>query len=104
MVTKSVANKNKPHRWKAGESGNPKGAPKRGESWAELFKTIGDLTPDEVAEMATRWAARLRTLPKGVTLKTLVVIRAYTSLLDESNARLLAEVMNRAEGKTADKV
>ena len=37
-------------------------------------------------------------------LKELVVIRAYASLLDESNASLLREVMDRAEGPVTKKV
>lgn len=88
-----------------GVSGNPAGAPKRGESWAELFNAIGDLTGEEISERAVRlWQKTFKSLPKGVTLKELVVIRAYAALLDESNARLLKEVMDRAEGKITDKI
>lgn len=90
--------------WKPGESGNPAGAPKRGESWAELFNSIGNLTGEEVANKAMLWAGKFKKMPKGVTLKELVVVRAYAALLDESNARLLKEVMDRAEGKVADVV
>jgi hypothetical protein len=91
--------------WAPGQSGNPAGAPKRGESWAELFNIIGNLTGDEAAERAVKaWTGKLRALPKGVTLKELVVLKAYATLLDEGNARLLKEVMDRAEGKIADKV
>ena len=55
-------------------------------------------------EKAQYFANQFKRLPKQVTLKTLVVIRAYAALLDESNARLLKEVMDRAEGKVADVV
>lgn len=91
--------------WKEGQSGNPAGAPKRGQSWAELFNSIGELTGGEVAEKAVAlWAKQFKALPKGVTLKELVVIKAYAALLDEGNARLLKEVMDRAEGKVKDQV
>ena len=91
--------------WKPGQSGNPKGAPKRGESWAELFNAIGNLTGEEVASKAIQlWSKQFKAMPKGVTLKELVVIRAYAALLDESNARLLKEVMDRAEGKIGEKL
>lgn len=84
---------------------NPAGAPKRGKSWAELFNSIGELTGGEVAEKAVAlWAKQFKALPKGVTLKELVVIKAYAALLDEGNARLLKEVMDRAEGKVKDQV
>ena len=33
-----------------GIGGNPKGAPKRGESWAEIIKKYGDMTPVEAAQ------------------------------------------------------
>lgn len=99
------ANNKKPHRWKKGESGNPAGAPKRGESWAELFNTIGNLTGEEASERAVKlWAGEFKKMPKGITLKELVVLRAYSALLDESNARLLKEVMDRAEGKVAERI
>jgi len=87
-----------------GKSGNPKGAPRRGESWAELIKTIGELTAEEALQRVGHWLSPLKRLPQGVTLKELVVMRAYATLLDESNARLLKEVMERAEGKIKDEV
>jgi len=91
--------------WKQGQSGNPKGAPKRGQSWAELFNSIGDLTGGQVAERAVKlWVKQFKSLPEGVSLKELVVIKAYAALLDEGNARLLKEVMDRAEGKVKDTV
>jgi len=91
--------------FKKGQSGNPKGSPKRGQSWAELFNSIGELTGGQVAEKVVKlWAKQFRSMPEGVTLKELVVIRAFAALLDESNARLLKEVMDRAEGKVPDKV
>ncbi len=89
--------------FKKGQSGNPAGAPKRGQSWAELFNSIGDLTGGQVAERAVKlWVRQFKSLPEGVSLKELVVIKAYAALLDEGNARLLKEVMDRAEGKVKD--
>lgn len=88
-----------------GVAQNPAGAPKRGQSWAELFNSIGELTGSEVAERAVKlWVKQFNALPQGVTLKELVVIKAYAALLDEGNARLLKEVMDRAEGKVKDQV
>jgi hypothetical protein len=105
MPDKKQISKRRKNNWPKGKSGNPAGAPKRGESWAELFASIGNLTGEEAAERTIKlWAGKFRSLPKGVTLKELVVLRAFAALLDESNARLLKEVMDRAEGKVAEHV
>ena len=88
-----------PKAWKKGQSGNPKGAPKRGESWAEIIKRIGDMTPIEAADHANEIAKQLRKLGGGLTLKEAVVIRVYAALLFEPQASLLNTFMERAEGK-----
>ena len=31
--------------WKPGQSGNPNGRPKKGQSWAEIIRELGDMTP-----------------------------------------------------------
>lgn len=109
MTTKS-ANTTKTRRkpktaWKPGQSGNPAGAPKRGESWAEIIKTVGDLTPEELVTKAVpQWLKAFKGMPKGVTFKELVVIRAFASLLDESSASLFNALMDRADGKVQDRV
>jgi hypothetical protein len=84
---------------------NNAGAPLRGQSWAELFSEIGELTPEDlIAKALPQWVAAFKKMPKGVTLRQLVVIRAYAALLDESNARLLKEVMERSEGKVREQL
>lgn len=108
-MTDESANKPKrkaPHSaWKPGQSGNPAGAPPRGESWAELFTNIGNMTGEQAAKFATKiLAPKLRKLPEGVTLKELVVVKTYTELLDKIPARLLKETMDRAEGKAAQSI
>ncbi len=82
-----------------GVSGNPAGAPKRGESWAEIIKRIGDMTPEEAANHAESIAKKLKVIGNGVTLKEAVVIRVYASLMFEPTASLLNSFMERAEGK-----
>jgi hypothetical protein len=88
--------------WKPGTSGNPKGRPKRGESWAELIKEIGEMTGPEVADNFAYIGRTLKQYPRGATLKQLVVIRAFVSLVNEPSASLLREIMDRSEGKVAD--
>lgn len=85
--------------WKPGQSGNPTGAPKRGQSWAEIVKEIGDLTGPEIAAKVGQWSQYMAGLPGDVTVKTLVVIRAYEALLKDPDPKLLIALMDRAEGK-----
>jgi hypothetical protein len=90
--------------WKPGQSGNPAGAPKRGESWTELIKSIGEMTGQQVAEFAGSLGAEFRKMPEGVTLKTLVVMRVYGQMINEPSPGLLNAFMERAEGKVVDKM
>jgi len=108
-MSKSAANSKKAAKprgkpWPKGKSGNPAGAPKRGESWAEIIKRIGEMTPIEAADHANSIAGKLRVMGDGLTLKEAVVVRVYASLLFEPSASLLNSFMERAEGKMKDEV
>ena len=85
--------------WKKGQSGNLKGAPKRGQSWQEIYNRIGNMTPIEAAEYCKSIASQLTTIGGSVTLKEATVLRVFVALLFEPNARLLNAVMDRDEGK-----
>ena len=88
-----------PSAWKKGQSGNPHGAPKRGESWREIWDKIGNLTPKEAAEHSKVIAAQIASIGDKVTLKEAVALRVYTSLLFEPSSGLLNAVMERTDGK-----
>ena len=90
--------------WKPGQSGNPKGGPKRGESWAEIIKIVGDLTPKEAADMSQAVAGKLRSIGDGVTLKQAVVLRVFAALMFEPQPGLLNAFMERVDGKVKDQV
>lgn len=85
--------------WPKGVSGNPKGSPKRGESWAEIIKRVGEMTPSEAAERSLQLAKQLLSIGDGVTLKEAVVMRVYASLLFEPQPGLFNSFMDRTEGK-----
>ena len=104
--TQSAHTKRKPPKtaWKKGQSGNPSGAPKRGESWAEIIKYVGDLTPSEAAEMSQQVAGKLRSIGDGVTLKQAVVLRVFAALMFEPQPGLLNAFMERTEGKVKDTI
>jgi len=99
---RSVKPRGKP--WPKGVSGNPIGAPKRGQSLAELIKEFGELTPSEAAQKSLELSKQLLSIGDGVTLKQAVVLRVYGSLLFEPQPGLLNAFMDRAEGKVADKL
>ncbi len=90
--------------WPKGVSGNPAGAPKRGQSWAELIKELGELDGTQAAQRAGFLAKQFRGLTPGVTLKELVVLRVYASLIDDPQPGLLNAFMERAEGKVVQPV
>lgn len=81
---------------------NLKGAPKRGESWAEIIHRIGNMTPVEAAEHAKAIAGKLKSMGDGMTLKEAVVIRGYAALLFEPSSSLMNVYMDRTEGKVKD--
>lgn len=90
--------------WKKGQSGNPAGAPKRGESWAEIIKRIGDMTPEEAASKFGKVAQELRAMPGGVSLKELVVMRVYASMLFEPAPGLFGHLLDRVDGAVTQKI
>lgn len=92
-------------KWEKGTaSPNPKGSPKRGESWQELIKRVGEYTPAEAAERSLELAKQLLKIGNGVTLKEAVVLRVYGALLFEPQGSLLNAFMDRAEGKVSQPV
>lgn len=103
-AAQSEAAKKRPQTWKKGQSGNPKGAPKRGESWAEIIKYVGDLTPSEAADMSQQVAGKLRSIGDAVTLRQAVVLRVFAALMFEPQPGLLNAFMERTEGKVKDQI
>ena len=48
--------------WKPGQSGNPNGRPKKGQSWAEIIRELGDMTPMAASDKCISIARELRKL------------------------------------------
>lgn len=106
MKAETPANRKKtgkprPTAWKPGQSGNPKGAPKRGTSWAEVINKTYEMTPAQIREWLgprNELSAAFQQMPQDVPLKHLVAARAAAALMFEPTPGLLAAIMNRAEG------
>lgn len=103
-TAQKAAAKKRPQTWKPGQSGNPAGGPKRGQSWRELIAELGDLDGPSAAERVGFLAAQFRKLTPGVTLKELVVLRVYAALIDEPQPGLLNALVDRVEGKVAQAI
>lgn len=88
---------------KGGASPNPKGAPKRGQSWKEIIHEIGEMTPDEARQMCAQLFSKVN-LHDEVTLKQAVVMRVYAALLFDPQPGLLNAFMERVEGKVAQPI
>lgn len=103
---KTAAPKDKPRdaraRWKEGESGNLKGAPRKGMSWSEIIKEVSDYRiSDVIATLGPTHplSKRLKKLPKEVQLKYLVSIQALGSLALDTQHGLWTAIMDRSEGR-----
>ena len=99
----SAKRKPTPASWKPGQSGNPKGAPKRGQSWAEVIRDIGEMTPDEARALSEKIFAEVR-LGNEITLKQAVVMRVFAGLLFDPTPGNFRELMDRADGSVKHNV
>ena len=102
---KRVMPKGKP--WAKGVSGNPKGRPKDGESWAAIIKKVGDMYPIDIIAFIGKdndLGRMLAKLPQSVQMKYLVTARVFSALMFEPTSGLWKELMERAEGKVQERV
>lgn len=90
--------------WKKGQSGNLKGGPKRGESWAETITKIGNMTGEQAADFCRLVGEKLAGIGGSVSLKEAVTLRCFAALMFEPQASMLTALADRAEGKVADRV
>jgi len=90
--------------WKAGQSGNPSGRPKDGESWAGVLREIANKNAEELAELFGNndLGRQYKLLPKGVQMKYLVGGRVLAALMFEPTSGLFNSLMDRMDGKVPD--
>lgn len=93
--------------WKPGQSGNPAGRPKDGQSWSAIISEAGNMyANDLLAFIGTKndMGKQIATFPKNVQLKWLVILRVYAALMFEPTSGLLKEFLDRLEGKVSEHI
>ncbi len=84
---------------------NRKGAPVRGQSWRETVKRLTDMTGEEAIAYVgktTSLGRYLKDLPPTLPIKDAIVLSTIIGYgRDPTNARMLAALMDREEGKPA---
>jgi hypothetical protein len=88
--------------WVKGQSGNPAGRPRDGESWAAIIKAVGDMYPADILAFIGEnndLGRALKQYPSNVQMKYLVTARVFSALMFEPTSGLWKELMERAEGK-----
>jgi hypothetical protein len=83
---------------------NVKGAPKRGDSWAETIKAIGELDGPSIASLWDTQHKEFGHLPEGISMKQLVVMTVYAALLRDPSPGNWRELMDRADGPVKELV
>lgn len=93
--------------WPKGQSGNPAGRPKDGESWSKIIKDIGDMYPGDLLAFigeTNDLGRQIKLLPPNVQMKYLVTARVYAALMFEPTSGLWNGLMDRADGKVPDRL
>lgn len=90
--------------WKPGQSGNPGGRPKDGESWAGVISTVANMTTDEILDFIGKTTALgklIAKMPRNVQVKYVVTARVMAELMSNPSAGLWNGLMDRMDGKVA---
>jgi hypothetical protein len=81
---------------------NRKGAPKRGQSWRETVKRITDMTREEAIAYVgptSKIGRHLKELSPDMPIKDAIIFSTIIAYGREPNARMLAALMDREDGK-----
>lgn len=84
-----------PFRFRRGESGNPGGRPKR-RQWTDALERFGDQPLPEPVRLALK-------LPRSATWVDAGTVAAFRQVI-KGNVQALKEVIDRVEGKAAQRI
>jgi hypothetical protein len=85
-----------PASWKPGQSGNPLGGPRRGESWGELITYVGNLSSTEVRELLARRS--------NISMKKRATLIMYRKLCQTAKVAIFKELADRSEGRVVERI
>jgi len=90
--------------FKKGQSGNPGGRPRTGESFASVLREFLAMDGKQVAAICKTYAKQFNQLPEGVNLRQMIALRWLMSLVDEPSPGLLQQLVDRVDGVVPTKV
>lgn len=90
--------------WKPGQSGNPGGRPKNQKSITHWVNEFGNQSPAALSAELKQYAAQLKQVKGDLPIFGHIAIRTLMALINEPDARLLAQVLDRTEGKVSQPV
>lgn len=102
-----VPERNEKGQFEKGVSGNPGGRPKNDRTWANIIREVGDMYPEDIAMLVGEnhpLGQVMKALPQTIQMKYLITARVFAALMEEPRASLWNGLMDRAEGKVAERV
>lgn len=93
-----------PTAWKPGQSGNPGGRPKNQQSITYWLNEFGNMMPAQLAELCETYAKDLRKVKGEMSMFAHIAVRTLMAQINEPTPGLLAQILDRTEGKVQDKL
>lgn len=87
-----------------GQSGNPGGRPKNQQSITYWLNEFGNMTPVQAGALFKLLAAQLKKGGDDLPIFAIVALRTLVALMNEPSPGLIAQVLERTEGKVPDKI
>ncbi len=91
-------------KWQKGVSPNPGGRPKNKVSITYWLEQFAGMTGAEAAEACAVYSAQFKKVKGPLPLGAIIAARAILELMNEPGAALFGQVLDRIDGKVAQKI